>query len=387
MELLTFSDQEFQDRVELCQRKMQERGLSGMVVTGPQNLYYYANFRYSGNWTSFSRPTFFFIPASGRPLLYAQVMYAAFTMDKPPFYDFRTHNFMLGPTADDLAGIMEDMGMHKGKIGFEIGYEMRLGFQVDVYLALQKALPNASFVDCSEIIWSQRMIKSPREIEFLRIACDATSYAFDKLYDTITEGWSEREITMCFQQLLIEGGAERCNFYLVNSGEGNYSRIHGTGTGRRIVEGDYVWVDSGAVYNGYHADFSRCGEVGKITPKRRDLLKQIHEITFKTAEFLAPGVPVRQIVRECEKIMRSYGIEASLECGRIGHGFGLMVNEPPSIAMQDDTILQEGMTITIEPGNISELGMFVVEDNFLITKDGYECLSGGSRDLHLIKKK
>ncbi len=57
----------------------------------------------------------------------------------------------------------------------------------------------------------------------------------------------------------------------------------------------------------------------------------------------------------------------------------------PSVTIYDETILQEGMIINLEPGVVDNTGVFDIEENFVITKNGCQCLSGGSRKLHLIK--
>ncbi len=77
--------------------------------------------------------------------------------------------------------------------------------------------------------------------------------------------------------------------------------------------------------------------------------------------------------------------EATFDCGRMGHGMGLMSTEPPSVTIYDDTILQEGVIINLEPGVVDDTGVYDLEENFVIKKDGYELLSGGQRELHQIK--
>lgn len=385
MQEIVFQNKEFEDRLALCQKKLSEKGLSGMVVTNRKNLYYYANFGPDNRGDSYARATYLLIPAKGRPLFFTHVMLESFREDMPGCIDMEIFRDIRGATPAEIAGHMEGLGMHKGKVGFELGYEMRLGCPVETFLALRDVLIDAEFVDISDIIWQQRFIKSETEIACLRRACDATSYAHEKMYETIHAGMTEREIARVMCQLMIEGGADQIAFIGMATGNGNYGRIHGAVSNRVLENGDYFWMDAGAIYNGYFSDFSRCGEVGGISADRKDTLKLIEEITFATADQLKPGVPLKEITRFCADLMNKHDIECSLECGRIGHGVGLMVTEPPSLTLQDETILEEGMFITIEPGNITEHGIYVVEENFLITKTGSECLSGGSRDLHLIK--
>jgi len=62
-----------------------------------------------------------------------------------------------------------------------------------------------------------------------------------------------------------------------------------------------------------------------------------------------------------------------------------MSTEPPSITQQDETVLREGMIINIEPGFVKENGVFNIEENVVVTKDGAKILSGAKRTLYEIK--
>jgi Xaa-Pro aminopeptidase len=65
----------------------------------------------------------------------------------------------------------------------------------------------------------------------------------------------------------------------------------------------------------------------------------------------------------------------SFSAGRIGHGVGLMTTEPPSVALYDNTVLQAGMVLAIEPGKVTEDGIFHVEQNVVVTETGHEIIS------------
>ena len=62
--------------------------------------------------------------------------------------------------------------------------------------------------------------------------------------------------------------------------------------------------------------------------------------------------------------------------GRMGHGLGLQLTEPPSIMQSDQTILEKNMIITLEPSiELSKNTTLVQEENILITENGYKLLS------------
>ena len=100
---------------------------------------------------------------------------------------------------------------------------------------------------------------------------------------------------------------------------------------------------------------------------------------------MAPGVEIAEVARACGRALEKRGYTATYDCGRMGHGMGLMSTEPPSVTVHEKGTLQEGMIINLEPGILTESGVYCIEENYVITADGYERLSTGKRTLHSIK--
>ncbi len=384
MDVLQFSKKELQERIDLCQKKMKQENMVGMLVSSDQNVTYYANFRTPCRWNTFTRPTFLFIPQVGKPILYAQIMFANVAKEYAHCCTVKSFDSLLGPTTDELINIFSELNMTKGNLGFELGQEQRIGFQVDTFLKLQKELTEANFVDASSIIWSQRLIKSEAEITCIRRACQATSYAFDRLYENIKAGMTERDITIMAQKFMLDGGAERPGFHIITSGPGGYDRICDSGRNRKLEEGDFLWLDMGAVYNGYWADFCRSGVVGKISKERSHTQNLIHEVTMEASELLKPGINIRDVAQACLDGMAKRGVEIKFDCGRLGHGIGLNSTELPSVTLQDDLVLEEGMVIALEPGLATDHGLYDIEEIFVVRKNGGECLSDSNRELNII---
>ena len=370
MDMLIFKEAEFLGRIALCQKLQREQGFNGMLVSAEANINYYSGYRTHAPWTTFTRPMFLFVPAEGRPLLYTQTFVTPEARLRSYGCDHRNFDSLLGPTAQDLAGIMEELHMHTGKIGFELGFEQRINYQPDTLFALREILKDAEFADASGIIWSQRIIKSADEIECHRRACQATGYAHDKTFYSIEAGMTEREISMLAQQCMLEGGAEYPGFVIITSGEGNYERISAISSDRRIQKGDLLWLDLGAVYNGYWSDFCRAGVVGPISDERNKMQDDIYDATDEAASIMRPGTPIRDVAYACGKALEKRGYSATYDCGRMGHGMGLMSTEPPSVTVRDEGILKPGMIINLEPGILVDTGVFCIEENYVITEDG-----------------
>ena len=113
--------------------------------------------------------------------------------------------------------------------------------------------------------------------------------------------------------------------------------------------------------------------------------RKVHEITMLGVEMVRPGIRASEIARACNaqlaKLDFAFTSSISGLASRVGHGLGLGVTEMPHVAEHDNTVLEAGMAITIEPGVASVHGTFHVEENVLVTERGFELLSTAKREL------
>ena len=85
------------------------------------------------------------------------------------------------------------MGLGEAKLGFELGDDQRLGIPVNYLSGLTEALPKAQIKDGTAALTEMRIIKSPREIEFMRKACDISVKAYDRCLPQLKPGMTRRE--------------------------------------------------------------------------------------------------------------------------------------------------------------------------------------------------
>lgn len=383
---LDFPYEEMQQKIRNAQALMKRDGLSGMVVTSACNHFYFTGFRKLADWATFTRTVFVFIPVEKDPVIYVQDFAGPEAESRSAVRDVRTFSTVMGAPVEGVVEIMKELSMDTGKVGWELGYEQRMDLAFNDYKAIEALLPDADFVDASMLIWELRMFKLPFEIEVMRKTNDIASRSFDRLFDEICEGMTEKEVERKFVEIMAQEGAEGPGFIIVISGKGNYERISARPSSKKLEKGDFVWVDAGVRYYGYWTDFCRAGVVGGPTPEQDRLQDLIHDITMKGISIIKPGTKVGEIYDICGNEFVKAGLPWSFECGRAGHGVGLQLTEPPSVALCDDTVLKPGMVITCEPGYVhNELGCFDIEENILVTETGCEVLSSASRKLHTIK--
>jgi Xaa-Pro aminopeptidase len=369
---------EIQQRVRRARERMETEGLDALLLlTGP-NLAYFAGPINALGGRSGSRPLVLLLPRRGEPTLIVQ--------DGPQFLartyswvqDLRTYSRLSRLPIDSLLQAMRDHGLQKSRLGVELANEMVMDIPGAEFEALRSALARVEFLDASPLLWQLRSIKSAAEIDRITRACQVTAAAYQDTFDQIRPGMRETDIE---QRMLIHsidfGG--RSPWVFITSGLGNYDLIGKSGGERVIEPGDLVWLDSGCTVEGYWSDFSRACVLGEPTREQTAAQREIHEITNKAVRMVAPGVPVAEIARACNEAIAGLALpvtsSVSSLAGRVGHGVGLSLTELPSISEEDETILQPGMIITIEPGVATSYGTFHVEEVILVTEEGSRVLS------------
>jgi Xaa-Pro aminopeptidase len=150
-------------------------------------------------------------------------------------------------------------------------------------------------------------------------------------------------------------------------------------TDRVVNDGDLVWLDAGCIVNGYWSDYMRMFCMGRAADKWKAAYRFIYEAVHACIRETKPGAPVSNAIAAFEKLLRAspYAEVADrLKTARVAHGIGLDLIEPPSMSFVDQTILQPGMILTIEPSiYLPDIGFFMIEEDVLVTENGHRILS------------
>jgi len=154
---------------------------------------------------------------------------------------------------------------------------------------------------------------------------------------------------------------------------------------RPFKRGDLMWLDFGAQYKGYSADYCRrlsLGEPTVIQKRHHDL---IWKITLKGIDAIKPGVKCSELFEIMNEEMRRLGVPPMNPRKRAGHGIGLE-SIPPSINAFDHTVLKAGMVLTPEPRFEAEYGRVHAEETVVVTEDGCEILTKAPRKFYVIRR-
>jgi Xaa-Pro aminopeptidase len=375
---------EYLGRIQKLASRMRQAGLDGILLTAESNIDYFSGFRHHAPWTLFARPFFQIISADGRSAQLIHTFLEPEIRRTSAVSDVRTFAHSGDAPVDQLRSIMAELGIIKGKLGMELGYEQRLGINLLDFRRLESELKNLEITDASMLLWNLRMIKSPAEIEMMRKSSEVTAAAFKACFTVAKPGMSEIEVCRKAADTMILEGAERPGFILTTSGKENYHVLSGKPTERKLVPGDMLWVDMGAVVNGYWSDFCRAAYFGNPNSILEDSQKIILDVNQAMTDATRPGQPVRNVAEAASAAFRQQGINVDLGKGRVGHGMGLMSTEPPHVALYDETVCEEGLVFTIEPRITNENGVFNCEELLVVTKTGVEVLTTSPRNITYI---
>jgi Xaa-Pro dipeptidase len=380
-----FSPAEFERRTQRAQTIMDARGFDALLLTTPQNVRYFTGFD-SQFWESPTRPWFVVVPRTGAPIavipeIGAPEMALTWIKDIRTWPAPRPEDDGLSLVASTIGGLARKFG----KIGAELGREMALRMPLIEFLQLRDRL-GSSIEDGSPCLWEIRMVKTAAEIDHIHYICRLASDAYEALPGEITIGESEREVVRKLRIDIARRGADATPFMPAISGPGGVAQIVCGPHDRKIQEGDILFIDTGSTFDGYFCDFDRNYAVGKVS----DGVHKVHEALWLATEAgiaaAVPGAKTDDVWRAMARIIEDAGAIGN-NVGRLGHGLGLQLTEPPSHRLGDGTVILENMVLTIEPGMEYAPGKMIVhEENIAVTKEGPRLLTRRApRELPVIR--
>ena len=343
-----FNITEFEGRLEKARQLMQEKKFEMLLITSPHNFRYFTGFD-SYFWESPARPWFLLLSLNNDPIAIIP------SIGKTALQKTWVKNVITWQSPnpiDEGITVLQDTILYiqsnKCSIGCELGMESQLRMSIKDFQKLNLKLENHSFIDASPLIWKLRMVKSENEISKIRKIISIASNVFDELPKLLQIGQSEIEICSIMKKKLLDLGADHTLYMSCASGPGGYDQIICDPTDKKLQNGDILIIDTGTTLDGYFCDFDRnfgFGEIADNAKRAYNILWLAAEAGMKTAK---PGASCADVSNAMLSILHKNGLSSN-SVGRMGHGIGLQLTEPPSIMSNDNTVLQENMVITIEP--------------------------------------
>ena len=230
----------------------------------------------------------------------------------------------------------------------------------------------------------QRIIKSDAELDILRRGAKVTDRAFEYLLSLIKAGMSEKELALGLEIYLLQHGAEKASFrFIVASGKRG-AMPHGTASEKTMSEGELVTIDFGAIFEGYATDMTRTVALGSIDKRGREIYGIVYKAQEQSAAAVKAGMQCSEVDAVARDIISEAGYGNYFGHG-LGHGVGLETHEQPVLNSRSETILEQGMVATVEPGiYLPDWGGVRIEDMVCVTDNGPELLTKSPRELIII---
>ncbi|MBV8205717.1 MAG: aminopeptidase P family protein [Acidobacteria bacterium] len=384
------------EKLERVRRLMRDRGLDALVVRAPDNVLYLTNYWCMKGYdiAVFPRegdPTLIVIEPQGED---ARSM--AWTPDIRlfKFYDERDPR---PPTLRALEAALDVL--RRRDLAGKVGIELENGSQAaDRMVGEPTVYTNTYFEafrrscgtveDATTLLAAARAIKTPQELERMRLANELAALAMEHTRERMHPGMKESEVGGLFESFVhgtgvgFQGKVEMARaFTLVWSGNGIRTF---TATGDRPVQKNEptlfeIWV----VVDGYWTDLTKNICPGELTPRYHKLLDQLLVVFDEAVAHLRDGASLPDL----DRLMRARISEAGYPgqpSHPVAHGVGARAHEPPYSHQAGSGTIQKGMVFAIEPGIYwPEGGGLRLEDNFHVTSSGSEKLCRYPDDFRL----
>ncbi len=255
---------------------------------------------------------------------------------------------------------------------------------VDAHRVLHDVLAgSATFTDAIVPLERLRAVKSPKEIEHLRIASDCVVESMQVTFAKhCMPGATKHEVTAALIREEMSRGLE-FDYNQITSGL-SHNRAP---SDQKLAIGDIISLDSGGNYNGYIGDLCRMGIIGEPDAEQQDLLGYIEEVQQAARQPIRAGERGGDIASIAVPMV-SNSVHAPYT-NFIVHGMGLVSHEAPRLMSEprfsytgDDAgrPLESGMCLSIETTmRHPKRGFIKLEDTVLVTDDGWEALGDGAR--------
>ncbi len=274
--------------------------------------------------------------------------------------------------------IFAELRLAHGRLGFELGDCMTLGLSVNDFLRLRELMPGAQLLDASPIVRRLMSVHTPLEIERTRAACQAGVWIHGQVPHLLRPGLTEREFLArmagAFRARWGEGYSyrETGGWDVRNPATGDSNIFHAVATDRVFKPGDLLFrASSGVTYQGYYADNDRLWYIGTPPAVVREWYRVTWECNRAMAEAVKPGNRCADVYAACARVERRRGFPER-RVGRVGHG--LRNTGGLSVHPDNQTVLEPGMIISVEPMFVAEHGFYDLEDQCLVTESGHEVL-------------
>ena len=361
------------------QQAMRQEEADGCLLTMNMNLYYVSGQVFNG---------YFYLPAEGRPYWFVKRLTVP-----------ETNQVHVIRKPEQIPDFFRDLNLAMPRKLLLEADEL----SYNEYIRLQHVFRAEATGNASALIRHIRMIKTPWEIEQMRISARKHEAVYREIPACYRPGMRDVELQIEIEKrmrmhgslgyfrafgsnmdifmgslLAGENAGEPSPFDFALGGKG----IHASGplgaNGTLLREGTTVMADMSGNYTAYQTDMTRVFSIGKLPDRAYRVHRVALEIQARMERTAKPGGSCAELYRDALAMAGQEGLKdcfmgTHLQAKFVGHGVGLEINELPVLTTRSKDILQPGMTFAFEPKFVlAGIGAVGIENTFLVTDSGVE---------------
>ena len=383
------SDQELDRRVGRMRAYMEQQKLEGLVVFGATRTFYLSGFHHLAT----ERPVVLVVPLRGElALLVPHLEEENIPVRNPNIKEMKVYREYPGlkhPMVY-LAELLGDKGLAESRLGVDSsGWGGGMGYRGP---DLSEVLPKATLVNVRDVIDDMRAVKSAEEIELIRLSAMFGNVTHGFLQDYIEPGAVEVDVAQRASRdgtaFMIKALPESWEPYGRSEGAAasftsgpKTAFNHRRAGGRRLKPGDVILTYAGAEVGGYTSELERTLMIEPLTDDHRkyfDLEVQAQDVAF---DAIRPGARMCDVEKAVNAFLEENGLY-SLTRTHIGHAIGIEGHEGPFLDLGDQTEIQVGFCLTVEPCLfLPGFAGFRHSDTVVVTEDGIDMITYYPRDI------
>ncbi|MFC0216087.1 M24 family metallopeptidase [Paenibacillus chartarius] len=353
-------------RLERLRALMSELSVDAMLIASDVNRTY---------MTGFVGTAGFVVVTDRRAVLLTDFRYVTQAGQQAPDYEIVEH--AAGKHMDKIHELLREEGVKR--LGFE---QQHVSY--GAYVAYSAALQGVELVPTDRVVEKLRMIKDANELQIMQEAAELADRTFSHILTKLKPGVKELDIALEIEMFIRSNGGTSTSFdTIVASGERS-ALPHGRASERVLQKDEFVKLDFGAYYKGYCSDITRTVVLGKPTDKHREIYDRVLEAQLSCLNGLKPGMTGREGDALARDIIVKYGFGDNFGHGT-GHSLGMEIHESPRLSTGDETVLEPGMTMTVEPGiYLPGFGGVRIEDDVVFTETGIRILTQSTKQFIIL---
>ena len=361
------------------QQAMRQEEADGCLLTMNMNLYYVSGQVFNG---------YFYLPAEGRPYWFVKRLTVP-----------ETNQVHVIRKPEQIPDFFRDLNLAMPRKLLLEADEL----SYNEYIRLQHVFRAEATGNASALIRHIRMIKTPWEIEQMRISARKHEAVYREIPACYRPGMRDIELQIEIEKrmrvhgslgyfrafgsnmdifmgslLAGENAGEPSPFDFALGGTGMHASGPLGANGTLLREGTTVMADMSGNYTAYQTDMTRVFSIGKLPDRAYRVHRVALEIQARMERTAKPGVPCAELYRDALAMAGQEGLKdcfmgTHLQAKFVGHGVGLEINELPVLTTRSKDILQPGMTFAFEPKFVlAGIGAVGIENTFLVTDSGVE---------------